>query len=410
MKITGKTVEPFVLYLTYDGIGDHIGQSQILPYILENAAKGIKFHILSFEKRENAEKVAKAEAALSAAGVKWHRLTFTRGNFLVKIYDFIRFNLTTYKINRKNRYHIIHSRSYIASAVSLTQQTLFGTKIIFDKRDFWIDASVEIGKLRLSNPVHRVAHHFFRRFERKLFRRATHIVSLTEKAKQVVLNRYPERSAKDITVIPCCVDLNLFNPGNVDPAQLASLKHSLNLEQGTVLGYVGSIGPTYRVEELMDCFKVMSEEIPGLKLLFIINNGKEDVYELAEKKQISTSSIVVTSCSRNEMPLYISLFDFGFFFVMPTFAKQASSPTKLSEMLAMGKYVITNYGIGDVEEIFQKLKCGFIIRSFEESSYRDASAWVSNMHNATGNFDLTEYSLPYGASKYYGVYQNLIAD
>lgn len=410
MKNTGKSVEPLVLYLTYDGIGDHIGQSQILPYILENAARGIRFHILSFEKKENADKVAKAGAALRAAGVEWHQLTFTRGNFLVKIYDFIRFNLTAYKINRKNKYAIIHSRSYIASSVSLIQQSIFGTKIIFDKRDFWIDASIEIGRIRLSNPVHRVVHHFFRNFERKLFRRATHIISLTEKAKQVVLSRYPERSSHDITVIPCCVDLNLFNPGNVDPAQLTSLKRSLNLDQGIVLGYVGSIGPTYRVEELMDCFKVMSEEIPGLKLLFIINNGKEEVYELAEKKQISTGSIVVTSCSRNEMPLYISLFDIGFFFVMPTFAKQASSPTKLSEMLAMGKYVITNYGIGDVEEIFQKLRCGFIIRSFEETSYREASAWVSNMNNKTGSFDLTEYSLPYGASRYYGVYQTLLAD
>ena len=39
-----------ILYISYDGITDPLGQSQILPYISELSRKGLKFHLISFEK------------------------------------------------------------------------------------------------------------------------------------------------------------------------------------------------------------------------------------------------------------------------------------------------------------------------------------------------------------------------
>ena len=41
-----------VLYLSYDGITDALGQSQILPYVLGLEKLGHSFHIISFEKKE----------------------------------------------------------------------------------------------------------------------------------------------------------------------------------------------------------------------------------------------------------------------------------------------------------------------------------------------------------------------
>ena len=40
------------LFITYDGILDPLGSSQILPYLFGLASKGVKVHILSFEKEE----------------------------------------------------------------------------------------------------------------------------------------------------------------------------------------------------------------------------------------------------------------------------------------------------------------------------------------------------------------------
>ena len=39
-----------VLYLSYDGMTDPLGQSQVLPYIIGLTQKGYRFHLISFEK------------------------------------------------------------------------------------------------------------------------------------------------------------------------------------------------------------------------------------------------------------------------------------------------------------------------------------------------------------------------
>ena len=39
-----------VLYITYDGINDPLGQSQIVPYIEGLAGRKYNFFIISFEK------------------------------------------------------------------------------------------------------------------------------------------------------------------------------------------------------------------------------------------------------------------------------------------------------------------------------------------------------------------------
>ncbi len=47
-----------VLYTTYDGLTDPLGQSQILPYLQQLCREGYQFTILSFEKRERYQKEA----------------------------------------------------------------------------------------------------------------------------------------------------------------------------------------------------------------------------------------------------------------------------------------------------------------------------------------------------------------
>jgi hypothetical protein len=41
-----------VLYVTYDGLLDPLGSSQVVPYVLGLAARGVEIDVLSFEKPE----------------------------------------------------------------------------------------------------------------------------------------------------------------------------------------------------------------------------------------------------------------------------------------------------------------------------------------------------------------------
>lgn len=397
-----------VLYLSYDGLSDHIGQSQVLPYLLACSRQGIPIDAITFEKKANQQRIDQIQKTLDEHGIKWHRISFSTGGNLQKIYDFIRFIFTAFRVNISTRYAVIHCRSYTSANIGYMVRTLLRRKLIFDTRDFWIDAKVETGRIDLSKFSHRVVNSFLRFFERRLFRNADHIVSLTEKAKSVILSRYPSRKSDDITVIPCCVDLSLFAPAQVSPESLQSLRKELGLEGALVLGYVGSIGPAYMVPRLLECFRMIHDAIPEAKLMFLINNDREEVYKVADEQGVSRNDIVVTSSPRASMPLYISLLDAGIFFVTPSFAKQSTSPTKLFEMLAMGKPVITNAGVGDAEKIFNELPGNYLLPEVNTKEFEKAVDWLKKNRNSKPSFDLSCYSLEYGTMKYLSVYKRFL--
>lgn len=396
-----------VLYLSYDGLSDHIGQSQILPYLLACKARGVDIGILTFEKSSKKEKIQKIQELLNNHDLTWHRLAFSEGGNLSKLKDFFRFVSTAFKVCRMEKYTVVHSRSYIASCVGLMLKKKLRKKLIFDKRDFWIDAKTETGRIILSKFSHRVIHSFLRGFEKRLFLQADHIISLTEKAKQVVLHKYPSRKPEDITVIPCCVDLSLFDPQKISVDETRNLRQSLGLNSSYVLGYVGSVDPAYMIPDLLDCFKTILSGLGDVKLLFLVNNDKGEVLRIADERGVARENIVVTSATRETMPLYISALDCGIYFITPSYAKQATSPTKLSEMLALRKPVITNKGVGDVEKIFDELECGYLISTFSEREYQQAAMWLRQNKSCNKNFDLSQYSLQFGADQYYAVYEKL---
>jgi glycosyltransferase involved in cell wall biosynthesis len=403
-----KQEERKILYLTYDGLSDHIGQSQVLPYLLACQDKGINIGIVSFEKASKKEKVAAIGSLLEERGVEWHRIIFSEGGNFAKLKDFFSFVSTTFRVARRGQYRVIHSRSYFASTIALLLKIFLRKKIIFDKRDFWIDAKVETGRLDLSKFSHRFIHSILRFFERRLFLKSDHIISLTEKAKDIVLKKYPSRKPQDITVIPCCVDLSHFDPLKVKQEDSLQTKKTLGLENAFVLGYVGSIGPAYMIPQLFDCFQAISRKLPNARLLMMVNNDKEEVFKVADERGVEREKLVVASVTRDKMPLYISVLDCGIYFITPSYAKQATSPTKLSEMLALRKPVITNIGVGDVESIFGELKCGYLISEFTVDSYDKAADWLTRQNPVACNFDLSHYSLEYGAEKYFSVYNKIL--
>ena len=403
--VSGKSI----LYLSYDGLTDPIGQSQVLPYLRACRAKGIPLHLVTFEKKSHQQKIQETQALLDTEGIVWHRLQFTEGRGIhLKMLDFGRFVARAFAVALRNKCAVIHSRSYFASMVGLLIKGATGKKLIFDKRDFWVDAGIETGRIDLKKSSHRATYALLRRFEKQLFQRADHVVSLTHNASKIVQDRYPQQTTETITVIPCCADLHHYDPTTLAEAEKTALREKYGLTNATVFGYVGSIGNTYKLPEYFDCFKALAAKIPNAKLLFIANNDPEEIFRIADAQGISREKIVVTRSPREQMPLHISIIDYGFFFIMPSFAKQACSPTKQYEMLAMGKPIITNKGVGDAAKVFEELQCGFLIEDFNEENYRAAAEWAAMHPPKDTRYDLSHYSLDYGAEKYYNVYRLLL--
>ena len=61
-----------VLYISYDGMTDPLGQSQVLPYLVALSKQGYQFTILSFEKPARYQKEKDIITQITeAAGITW---------------------------------------------------------------------------------------------------------------------------------------------------------------------------------------------------------------------------------------------------------------------------------------------------------------------------------------------------
>jgi hypothetical protein len=130
------------------------------------------------------------------------------------------------------------------------------------------------------------------------------------------------------------------------------------------------------------------------------------------RKGIPAEQLIVCKANREEVPYYIAQSNLSLFFIRPSFAKQACSPTKLAELLAMNVPVIGNTGIGDLDAILQpEINHSTVIRSFDEQEYDVRLSEVLRLMES-GNDGIREsalrFDLPSGVESYDQVYQSLI--
>src|SRR5215218_153631 len=129
-----------VLYITYDGLTDSLGQSQILAY-LKRLSKDNKIVILSFEKPGLFEKDKKfIQKIIDENSLTWVPLIYTKKPPVLSTLRDVRQGLKTSKdLHHQYNFEIVHCRGYIASIIGLNLKKKFGLRFIFDMRGWWAD-------------------------------------------------------------------------------------------------------------------------------------------------------------------------------------------------------------------------------------------------------------------------------
>ena len=436
---------PATLYLTYDGLTDPLGQSQILPYLLGLEAKGISFYIISFEKSENFEKhKTTIHGIIKKKNIIWHPLPYhKRPPVVATLWDISNLRRHAKKLVREKNIPVVHCRSYVTSLVGLWLKRKHGLKFIFDMRGFWADERVEGRIWNVENPIFKAIYKYFKRKERQFFQEADTIISLTENAKPVIqkmISQPATRSPQTITgkpnqqiaVIPCCADLSLFNPKKVDQEWLTQINSTLNLDFNFKLLYLGSLGTWYMLDEMLDFFEILAEAIPKSQFVILTQDlavAQEKLHKHqwthvpGEKKLLenkvwkygkksSKGEIIFTQATRRYVPAFIEYADASIMFIRPSFSKKASSATKMGEVLAMGKAVVTNTGWGDVELFQANIPNFHTVNGFTAAEYQrivDDLNMQAKSSFETGKFALDYFSLENGVERYHQIYKNLMA-
>jgi glycosyltransferase involved in cell wall biosynthesis len=410
-----RVSEKKILYISYDGMTDPLGQSQVIPYLIGLTRFGLKFTILSFEKKQVFSKLnAEIKSKLSKHSIEWVPLNFTtRPPLLAKFYDSIRMRLTAKRLHKKYNFSAVHCRSYPSSEIGLIFKRRFGTKFIFDMRGFWADEKKDGGSWNVSNPFYYLLYRFYKQKEAQFLSEADAIVCLTQAGLTELKKWSSFNSSIKTHVIPCCADESLFSVRIHGEKEAAKQQLGISFSS-KVISYLGSLGTWYMLEEMLLFFKVFKASYPDSVFLFITQTPESYIYDQASRIGLTTADICIIQAQRNDVPFFVKASDFSLSFIKPVYSKISSSPTKLGELLLMGIPVVVNAGIGDVEEIVNKTNSGIIIRQFNQDEFSrvvEASPEISNKSaNDIRLSALSYYSIEFGIQCYLTLYRQLLTD
>jgi len=390
-----------------------LGQSQVLPYLQGLSRQNFQFTILSFEKRDRFEKEKDiVKSAIRGANIKWVPMRFTsKPPVFSKIYDRWKLKQMALKLYRKQRFDLVHCRSYVAAEIGLNFKKKFNTKFLFDMRGFWADEKVDNGQWDQTLFYYRLIYKYYKKKEEKFLLNADSIISLTQSARDFLLSK-PEYRHLSIEVIPCCADLDHFDYQKISSEDIHSLKNRLHIPAtAKVITYLGSAGGWYLINEMFSFCKMLIDQKPEYVMLVLTKDNIKKVREEALSTGIPNDKIFVTYSNREKLPQFLALSTCGVFFIRNTSSKIASSPSKHAELMGMGIPIICN-DIGDTGYIVNKTKTGIIVDDFSEYSFQDAISQIDRLEKIDRryiqNCSREIFDLNIGIQQYLDIYNRIM--
>ncbi|MGQ9573093.1 MAG: glycosyltransferase [Dehalococcoidia bacterium] len=211
------------------------------------------------------------------------------------------------------------------------------------------------------------------RAERELARHCQRIIVATEREKQDLL-RYYDAPADTITVIPCGVNLDLFQPQDKGIA-----RRRLGFNDDAIILFVGRVDPLKGIDRLLAAMTYL-EKRHGCRLVIVggDDNGKaevESLRRLADELDIQDSVTFVGAVRQEELPWYYSAAQVC---VIPSYYE--SFGLVALESLACGTPVVAT-AVGGMESVVREGETGFIVRNNAPSCLADSIAALLSKPN-----------------------------
>jgi glycosyltransferase involved in cell wall biosynthesis len=404
------------LYLCYFGLREPLVQTQVLPYLRELVKGNVAVSLLTFEpnwrKGWSDDERIKWRETLAAEGIRWRaRAYHKRPSLPATLYDVcVGVGFAAWQVWRGD-VQVLHARGHVPAMMGAITKRLAGGRLVFDIRGFMPEEYVDGGVWPAGGRLYRRV----KAAERWLLNQADGFVVLTEKAREILFPGCGEQDeqGRPIEVIPCCVDGDRFRAA--EKYDRETVRHELGLNGRRVIVYVGALGGWYLTDELTDFLATASKADAATYALILTQSPAEVITGKLVSRGLKKQDFMVQHVPPAEIPKYLKAADIAISFIKPCYSKLSSSPTKIAEYLASGLPVISNAGIGDLDEMIEADHVGVIIRELNHSGYKQALAQATALLNEPGiadrcrqtalrRFDLKQV----GGMRYRRLYQRLI--
>lgn len=397
---------PSTLYLSLDGIMEPLGRSQVLKY-LEKLSKNYQINLLTFEKDadlQNSDLLKETHDQCNRHNICWHKIRYRSGlKGFGQFCNVLNLLVMPAYIMARKKILLVHIRSYMPGIVIPFLSIFFKFKLIFDIRGFWPDEKHD----RLNWSKTSSKYKFFKHLEKYLFKKADHIVTLTEESKKIISKKFFKPTSL-IAVIPTCVDIMEFRSSG-------NFIKNLNKKASITIGYLGSVDTAYDFKKFMFLLKQIREYTNSkinLNLKIFTKKDPKYISNLLAENHVFGFNLDIRFVTRDRLPSEITKLDILTFCLKENFSIKASMPTKIAEVLACGKPILCNAFNKDIEKLINNNSIGLIYNFIDNFGITDYQKLISLIENEDTkkqceNVAKTYFSLNDGFAKYDKIYSQL---
>jgi len=353
-----------ILYISYDGLTDHLGQSQVIPYLHKLAVSDLQVQIISFEKTENFRRNKSClDSLLKDSNIIWHPLNYTKYPLILStMIDLLKGFHFAYSLHRLNRYSLIHCRSQVPALIGLVMKKLTNIRFIFDMRGWWVEEKLDSG--HWNNLIYGPVVRLLKWVEKLSFKSCDQMIVLTRASEKFLVKMYPDLKNK-LTVIPTCTDVSSF--GEFDVLARHQTRSLLGIpENARVMVYSGSFGGNYALNTLMNVFTIFLKLFPHGHIIILSKTDPRLISERIDFLKTSQAKIHIFKVNYSEVNKYLSAGDVGLVSYTESWSNMGRSPTKLAEYWLCGLPVIAQRNVGDLEMLKSHYPCS--LQLFDETS------------------------------------------
>jgi len=217
----------------------------------------------------------------------------------------------------------------------------------FEVRDLWPEAPVQMGVIRNAF-LQRWLYHL----ERKIYRQARAIVTLSPGAQQHVQDIVPH---KPVLLIPNMADCRFFSTS----AKNTYHELQFGVSDKFVVTYYGAIGKVNQLQNLLDAAEACQQKMLHEVVFLVVGTGSEleNIRQQATKRKLRNLQFIPFQ-NKYGLLSVLNVTDAAYISFASLPVLQHCSPNKLFDALAAGKLCITTVS-GWMQDLLEENECGF---------------------------------------------------
>ena len=243
-------------------------------------------------------------------------------------------------------------------------------------------------------------------FYSSIMQKADAVICVSNSIKEYIQKHYQTAENK-ITVVARGIDLELFNPKNIDNSFIEDFKKEFDLKDKFIISSVGRVTQLKDYETFIKAILLVKKEIPNVKALIVggVRSDKEDYLNSLKNliKELNLEKNIIFTGSQSKIEQIYALSDV----IVSSSKKPESFGRAVAEAICMNKPVIaTNHG--GVKDIIIENVNGFF---FEVGDDKELAKNI--LKSRTLKFDgygyiSNTFSLENMVSKTMTIYRNLM--